>query len=903
MSRTITSEILVAYSQCPRKAFLLLCAEEKGIPHEYVQILQQKRDDNQNKHIEVLKHSYADVHPYTMNNFVSGSNFLVNVTLNDGVLEVQCGLLTKVESSSSLCEYNYEPTIFVGTHSISKEQELELLFVGYVLGRLQNRLPSAGRIVGENGESHKVLLETNIRILYPFLEPLQEWLAAPPPEPPVILNRHCPYCQFQSLCTKKAEHEDNISLLSGVTPKSIRKYGKKGIFTTKQLSHLFKPRKRKRRVAKSNVVHLPELQALALRTGKIYLQELPHINRQSTELFLDIEGIPDQHFFYLIGLLVCESENSVYYSFWADILQNESMIWQQFLEKLGHYSDAPIYHYGSYEPKALSKLAKRYDTDIDNIKNRLININTYIYGKIYFPVRSNKLKEIGAFIGANWTSSNASGLQTLVWRHYWDKTRNAEYYNVLITYNKEDCLALKFLTDELSKIETSADILSEVDFINQPKECLTGKAKQVRSQFELILEFAHAKYDERKIRFRQDDEDNAHLTVEEFGAKDGYQGQRKVRPKPMKTIRVPREEFCPKHEMEHLKPKERVSKRLIIDLTLTRTGIRKTITEYTGFQGYCSRCHRYYNPPGIRQYRVNQLYGHGFKAWIVYQRVALRMSYASIAEVMEEQFNEKEPGKSIGAFIRDFGRYYAETENIIVKLLLESPFIHADETPINIRGNNHYVWVFTDGKHAIFKLRKTREAIIVHDFLADYDGILISDFYSGYDSVKCKQQKCWVHLIRDINDDLRESPFDIELEAFVLEVRNLIVPIMEEVQRYGLKKQYLSRFKVQVEEFYGKAIINKYYKSELVIKYQERFTRYRGSLFTFLEQDGIPWHNNTAERAIRHIAIQGKISGFLHEAVTQDYLLLLGIRQACRFIGESYFKFLFSGETNPKWLK
>ena len=92
--------------------------------------------------------------------------------------------------------------------------------------------------------------------------------------------------------------------------------------------------------------------------------------------------------------------------------------------------------------------------------------------------------------------------------------------------------------------------------------------------------------------------------------------------------------------------------------------------------------------------------------------------------------------------------------------------------------------------------------------------------------------------------------------------------------------------------------MDKWYKSELVSKYQERFVRYQASLFTFLEQDGIPWQNNTAERALRHLTIQEKISGYFHESLMPDYLRLLGIRQACRFQGKSFFKFLFSGETD-----
>jgi hypothetical protein len=197
----------------------------------------------------------------------------------------------------------------------------------------------------------------------------------------------------------------------------------------------------------------------------------------------------------------------------------------------------------------------------------------------------------------------------------------------------------------------------------------------------------------------------------------------------------------------------------------------------------------------------------------------------------------------------------------------------------------------------ILKLTDTRETTIVQEFLAQYQGILITDFYGGYDSVQCRQQRCWVHLIRDLNDDIREHPFDKEYEAFVLEVRDLVIPIMETVQQYGLKKQYLHQFMKQVDDFYARVIIDKQYKSDPVCTYQKRFVRYRDSLFTFLELDDIPWNNNAAERAIRPFAIQRDVSKSpFHESVLRKYLVLLGIRQTCRFQDKSFFKFLFSGE-------
>ncbi len=76
----------------------------------------------------------------------------------------------------------------------------------------------------------------------------------------------------------------------------------------------------------------------------------------------------------------------------------------------------------------------------------------------------------------------------------------------------------------------------------------------------------------------------------------------------------------------------------------------------------------------------------------------------------------------------------------------------------------------------------------------------------------------------------------------------------------------------------------------------KRFKRYRHSLFTFLEHDGIPWNNNMAERGIRHLAVQRKISGTFFASVAPQYLLLLGIAQTCRFQDKSLLKFLLSGE-------
>jgi hypothetical protein len=147
-----------------------------------------------------------------------------------------------------------------------------------------------------------------------------------------------------------------------------------------------------------------------------------------------------------------------------------------------------------------------------------------------------------------------------------------------------------------------------------------------------------------------------------------------------------------------------------------------------------------------------------------------------------------------------------------------------------------------------------------------------------------------------LNEDLWRNPYDSELEGFVGSFKDLLVPIMADVEKYGLKRWHLGKHKRAVDRFYKYVIDERNYEQEVTRTYQKRFVRYRESLFRFLEEDGIPWNNNMAERAIRHLAIQRKISGSFFKRVTVQYLRLLGIAQTCRFQEKSFLGFLLSGK-------
>jgi hypothetical protein len=89
------------------------------------------------------------------------------------------------------------------------------------------------------------------------------------------------------------------------------------------------------------------------------------------------------------------------------------------------------------------------------------------------------------------------------------------------------------------------------------------------------------------------------------------------------------------------------------------------------------------------------------------------------------------------------------------------------------------------------------------------------------------------------------------------------------------------------------------YGSEFARHYQQRLLKYRDKLFTFLDHDGVPWNNNTAENAVKRFVSRRKVMGTpFTESGIRDYLLLLSLSQTLRYRNASFWKFLLSGETD-----
>lgn len=192
--------------------------------------------------------------------------------------------------------------------------------------------------------------------------------------------------------------------------------------------------------------------------------------------------------------------------------------------------------------------------------------------------------------------------------------------------------------------------------------------------------------------------------------------------------------------------------------------------------------------------------------------------------------------------------------------------------------------------------QKIGRANWIRVFLKDFKGVLVSDFYAGHDAICCPKQRCLIHLLRDLNDDLHKNPFDEDLKQIGKSFADLVKPIIETVDRFGLKTHFLQKHISAVGSFYRK-LSSMLPASEASKKCKRRFESNREELFTFLRYDGVPWNNNNAEHAIKAFAmLRHVIKGVTTVKGIKEYLILLSVCQTCRYMDVGFLDFLRSEE-------
>jgi hypothetical protein len=648
------------------------------------------------------------------------------------------------------------------------------------------------------------------------------------------------------------------------------------------------------------------LQALAIRDSTVYVHGHPQLPSSRTQVYLDIEGLPDSESYYLIGALVVSGETETFHSFWADQKSDEPTVFVQLVEAIRELPELQIFHYGKYERVAMlrmkAQLPEYLQPTIDALFERATNVLSVIHPHVYFPTFSNSLKEVGRFLGIERADESATGLQCIVWRNSWQANKAPDIKARLLQYNQDDCYTLKRIVEfirGLAAADSSGAAVSQIPFKNAQSEDRTRdrphwdifRPREYASEdFKKVAQCAYFDYQRERVYIR------THPHFKAVNKRHRRFRRLSSRINKVESIESYR---CPQCRSKKIEKGKQLSHD-VIDLKFFRCGVKKWITRVLSWRYSCLKCGNSFTSEERSPNPTK--YGHGLMSWLVYSNVACGMNMLrverSLAEVFGLSLPDSEGYRLKNYLMTLYQPLYAE----ILKSILAGRVLHIDETTVRLRKQHGYVWVLTSIDKAYYFYKPSREGSFLQELLSGFHGVLISDFYTAYDSLGCEQQKCLVHLIREIDDDLFRHPLDVELKGLAQEFGALLRTIIETVDSRGLKSRYLRKHKRSAMRFL-RSVAGAEFSSPLAIKYQKRLQKSGRKLFTFLDHDGVPWNNNNAEHAIKLFAkYRRNVDGYFTERTLQEYLVLATVFETCEFNNVNVLKFLLSKETTLEGL-
>jgi len=329
----ITQEIFEAFLKCHTKAHLIghgVAVDQSAIDPP----LKELDDTYRHGGSDELRAVLADGELYIGTPSVQAIRrrlyaLIADCSLSTPNLKAQLHGLRLVRGTGRADGNDYIPFRFLYNEKISNTDRMLLAFDAFVFSQAVGIYPRHGEFIhGREQRTAKVLLTPLFNKVRATLTAIaaQEAQSAPPP---VVLNKHCPECQYALRCGAIAKNTDDLSLLSKMSGKEREKRHRKGIFTVTQLSHTFRHRKRS-----GEAHHDHALKALAIRKNQVHVLGKVAWSYSGTPVYIDVEGDADRDFYYCIGLRFEVAGSIVQRSYWADDPSDEERMWIECLVTL-----------------------------------------------------------------------------------------------------------------------------------------------------------------------------------------------------------------------------------------------------------------------------------------------------------------------------------------------------------------------------------------------------------------------------------------------------------------------------------------------------------------------------------------------------------------------------------------
>ena len=447
--------------------------EEKDPESLYLQLLADKGNQHEQNVIanlfpSAIRNTFDDnIRSFkaVLNEMLKGTKLLAGFPLYyvPEKYEGHIDLLRRSNNHSSIFgDYHYEIIEIKLAKNIKPKHIIQAIFYNELLGRIQNYYPENVYVInGEQKEnSHEFKKYSND--LTSIIEDIKLIKNGERKPRPAYKSCQTPWSNYNDI---QAEKERDITLVPDIGKSmqknlenynilkfdDLRKYDEKFLTQIKDIGD---------KRAKSFKLH-----AEAFAEYKKIIKEPVERLENVIEYFIDFEGVDPTlspldgiSFDFLFGVILKNNliEKKEFQHFIIKDPFNElemKNVFKNFIQYLEKYSDAPVYHWGSYENTRIKKLFEIYipGEDYSGFISRLNDLNKLVKYHYALPVYSYSVKAVAKYLGFTWRLAEMEGRMAIAKYvlYILDEFKEESEIDQIINYNEDDIEALIYIKNTL----------------------------------------------------------------------------------------------------------------------------------------------------------------------------------------------------------------------------------------------------------------------------------------------------------------------------------------------------------------------------------------------------------------------------------------------------------------------
>jgi transposase len=304
--------------------------------------------------------------------------------------------------------------------------------------------------------------------------------------------------------------------------------------------------------------------------------------------------------------------------------------------------------------------------------------------------------------------------------------------------------------------------------------------------------------------------------------------------------------------------------------------LRLHVTEYRAQVKTCPCCHQETRAPlpdGLKPASVQ--YGPMTRALAVYLQCQHLLPYARTCQILSDLLGTSFSEASLQGALQSGSRQVEEALSLIKQELLRSQVMHNDETGFRVAGRR--LWLHVAATEHLtyydFHEKRGKQATDAMGILPDFKGISVHDSWASYLQYPCLHALCVAHYLREltfIHEQYQQS-WAKEMKDLLLEIKTTV----EQARALGkmtlprtVRDEYETRYQDLVAQGIAanpppprKKGTRGPLRGDDIRNLLQRLRDFQALILRFMHSFIVPFDNNLAERDVRMMKIQQKVSG------------------------------------------